>query len=168
MHSRLYKESWGFLFLTLLLVFGISNNEGAEKPQIKRLTLSELKEKVREAQGKVILIDFWATTSPASRHSMPFLNKLYESYGDNGLVVIGVAIEGVGEEVIRPFVEMLGVKYPVFIGGDDLVEAYDIQYIPVTYLLDRSGKIGLKELGFTKETSERIRRKVEELIKADK
>jgi thiol-disulfide isomerase/thioredoxin len=154
-----------FFLLILFLLSCFVNEAGTQEPPIKKITLSELRDLLGGARGKVIIMDFWATTSRASRQAMPFLGKLHEDYKDKGLVVIGVTVEGVGEEVIRPFVKMLGVKYPIFFGGDDIIEAYDIQYVPITYLLDREGKVGLKEPGFNKDTPERLRRKVEELIK---
>ena len=152
--------------LTILIEHCSTDKVEAQEPYVRKLTLSELRDIIREARGKVVLIDFWSTTSPVSRHAMPFLDKLYESYKDKGFVVLGITVESVGEGVIKSFVKMLGIKYPLFIGGNDIVEAYDIQYIPVTFLLDREGKIGLKEIGFTKDTPEKLRRKVEELIKA--
>ncbi len=153
-----------FLLVLFLVPCFLAEARGQE-PQIKKITLSELRDKVKEARGRVVIIDFWATTSPVSRHAMPFFDKLYESYKDKGLVVMGVSVEGVSEEVVGPFVKMLDVRYPIFIGSSDIVEAYDVQYIPVTYLLDRENRIVLKEIGFTKDSPDRLRRKVEELIK---
>ncbi|HHT9119749.1 MAG TPA: TlpA disulfide reductase family protein [Candidatus Hypogeohydataceae bacterium YC41] len=166
MWAKLCKNGLIFFLLAFFVIpFSLKKVEGQE-PEVRKLTLSELREMIREAKGKVVLIDFWATTSPASRHAMPFFDTLYASYKDKGLVVLGITVEGVGEEVVKPFVKMMGVKYPIFIGGDDIIEAYDIQYVPVTYLLDKEGKIGLKELGFTKETPNKLKKRVEELIKA--
>jgi thiol-disulfide isomerase/thioredoxin len=166
MWTRSFKIGLALLLLSIFIKYCPLARAEAQEANVKRLTLSELRAKVAEARGKVVLIDFWSSTSPVSRQAMPFLNSLHEGYKDSGLVVMGITVEGVGEEVIKPFVKVLGIKYPIFIGGNDLVEAYDIQYLPVTYLLDREGKVGLKEIGFTKDTPKRLKQKVEELLKA--
>ena len=117
-------------------------------------------------KGKVVLLDFWATYCLPCKDEIPFLNELYKTYRDKGLEVIGVSIEGVGEEVIRPFAEMMRISYSIFLGGDDIIEAYDIQYIPLTYILGKDGRVRMKEIGFKKEVSiPKFKRQVEELLK---
>lgn len=166
MWAKFFNVSLAFPLLVIFIEHFPLKKVEAQEPPIKKLTVSELRDTLMKARGKIVLIDFWAATSMVSRQAMPFLEKLHEDYKNKGLVVMGIMVEGVREEVVKPLVKMLGVKYPIFIGGDDVIESYDIQYVPVTYLLDREGRIAMKELGFTKETPEKLRQKVEELIKA--
>ena len=153
-------------FLLALILSGPIVYAQETKLSVKKITLEGLREKILENKGKVLILDFWATYCLPCKDEIPFLNELYKTYRDKGLEVIGVSIEGVGEEVIRPFAEMMRISYSIFLGGDDIIEAYDIQYIPLTYILGKDGRVRMKEIGFKKEVSiPKFKRQVEELLK---
>ncbi|MCP4363755.1 MAG: TlpA family protein disulfide reductase [Planctomycetes bacterium] len=137
---------------------------GGKKTEVKRLSVSEVKGVIRENKGKVVVLNFWSTLLSDSKQERAFLNTLYNAYDKSAFEIISVNVEGVEPEVIAPFVEMVGARYPVFVGGDDVVEAYDIQFIPITFVLGRNGKVKLKEPGFTEKTKQSVKRTVEGLL----
>lgn len=153
-------------FLVVCLLWGTAPAEEKEA-RVKRITLAGLRETIKDNRGKILIIDFWATYCIPCREAMPFLDGLYKAYRDKGLEVIGISVEGEGEEVIGPFVEMLNLTYPIFIGGDDIIEAYDIQYVPVTYILGKDSKVRMKEIGFDRQSPSKLKSKVEELLRGD-
>lgn len=157
------------LFIPFLLALILSSptvDAQEKKLSVKKITLEGLREKILENKGKVLILYFWDTLSTPCKDEIPFLNELYQTYRNKGLEIIGISVEGVGEEVIRPFAEMMGIDYPIFLGGDDIIEVYDIQYIPLTYILGKDGRVRIKEAGFRKDTStSKFKSQIDELLK---
>ena len=155
------------MLMTLLLALFSSlpaARADGKKTEVKRLSVVEVKAIVRENKGKVLLLNFWSTLFEDSKREIAFLNALYNAYDRNTFEIISINVEGVDPDVISPFVEMLEVRYPVFLGSDDIVEAYDIQFIPVTFILGKDGRVKLKEPGFTEETKQSVKRTINGLL----
>lgn len=100
-------------------------------------------------KGKTIFLNFWATWCPPCRAELPDIQKLYETYdteGDDGVIILGVAAPDYGnekdEEGIKNFLEENGYTYPVLIDTNaDLFEAYGIYSFPTTFMIDRDGYV---------------------------
>jgi len=126
-----------------------------------RFTLLNLKgEKVDSAQfqGKIILLNFWATWCPPCRQEIPYLNELYKLYKKDGLEVIGIALDRGGPEAVQKFVEKMKVEYINLMADEAVVEAFSnipgmgpIQGIPITFIIDRKGQICRRFLGLTEK-----------------
>ena len=100
-------------------------------------------------RGKVLILDFWATWCVPCRVEIPHFVELQKQYGDKGLTVIGVSLDQQGPEVVKKFVERLGVNYPVVIGNEKVVDAYGgIEAIPTTFVIDRQGRIVSRHMGY--------------------
>lgn len=100
-------------------------------------------------QGKTVFLNFWATWCPPCRNEMPDIQKLYETYdqeGDDALVVLGVAAPGQGgeksAEEIAAFLEENGYTYPVVMDeSGTLFYQYGITSFPTTFMIDREGNV---------------------------
>jgi peroxiredoxin len=96
-----------------------------------------------EWDGKVLLVNFWATWCPPCREEIPGFIKLQSQYGAKGLQIIGVAVDD--RDAVRKFVHEHGMNYPVLVGDEDgtLSREYgnDIGALPYTILIDRHGRI---------------------------
>lgn len=153
-------------FLLALILSSPTVNAQEKKLSVREITLEGLREKILENKGKVLILYFWDTLAAPCKEEIPFLNELYQTYKDKGLEIIGISVEGVGEEVVRPFAEMMGINHPIFLGGDDIIEAYDVQYIPLTYIVGKDGRVSMKEIGFRKDTTaSKFKRLIEELLR---
>ena len=97
-------------------------------------------------RGKLLLVDFWATWCAPCKREMPGYEGLYRRYRSRGLRVVGIALDADPKAVAR-FAKKLGVTYPVVVNGMD-VARYGVQGIPTTILVDRSGFIRKKVVGF--------------------
>ncbi|MHC4303590.1 MAG: TlpA family protein disulfide reductase [Planctomycetota bacterium] len=98
-------------------------------------------------EGKVVVLDFWATWCPPCRQASPSVQKLYERFADNDdVVVMAIHFDGEGD----PAAYMAKHKYtfPVVADGSDVVRAYGIMRIPTILVIDRSGTIVYKQVGF--------------------
>lgn len=100
-------------------------------------------------EGKVVLLDFWATWCPPCRKEIPGFIELQERYGDAGLVVVGVSLDEGGPTVVAPFVSNEGINYPVVMGDPTIVEAFGgVESIPTTFVIDRDGQIVGRHVGY--------------------
>jgi thiol-disulfide isomerase/thioredoxin len=100
---------------------------------------------VKELEGKVLLIDFWATWCGPCRRSIPHLKEWSDKYGKQGLVVLGITREGA--EVVKPFLKKNGMNYPIAQQDGGLAASYGITGIPQFYIIDRNGKIRHAQTG---------------------
>lgn len=107
--------------------------------------------------GQVIVLDFWATWCAPCRIEIPNFVELYDQYGPEGLIVIGISVDEPGTD-LKPFAEELAMDYPVLIGAerDDVINAYGppVGY-PTSFVIGRDGKVCTSHTGFaTKEQFE--------------
>jgi len=107
-------------------------------PEGNELRLSSLK-------GKVVLIDFWASWCGPCRKENPNVVRLYNKYKSKGFTVFSVSLDEDGAKW-KQAIESDGLVWPNHVSdllgwNTPLVQAYGIQGIPHTVLLDRSGNI---------------------------
>ena len=101
---------------------------------------------MRELRGKVVLIDFWTYSCINCLRTFPHLKAWNRTYRKRGLVIVGVhtpefAFEYVPGNV-RSAVRRLDLKYPVAIDNEyETWNAYQNQYWPAKYLIDRNGHL---------------------------
>ena len=113
------------------------------KRQTIDFTLPDLQGKswrLRDLQGKVVLVNFWATWCPPCRKEMPDLDSLYNKYKDQGFVVLAISDEETTK--VSPFIAEHKISYPVLLDpGDKVINDFVVQGIPKTFVYDRSGKM---------------------------
>jgi thiol-disulfide isomerase/thioredoxin len=99
-------------------------------------------------KGKVVVLDFWATWCGPCRSEIPGYVMLQEKYQDKGLVIIGVSLDQDGPEVVKKFIGDFRVNYPIVLADEKIVHAYgDVEYLPTTFIIDRTGKIREEKIG---------------------
>lgn len=101
-------------------------------------------------QGKVVLIDFWATWCQPCKKEMPGYQKLLDRYGPEGFAVIGFKFD-VMRDTENPvqFARKMGVKYPLAAASEEIKQKFGgILGLPTTMLYDRQGILRKKVIGF--------------------
>jgi peroxiredoxin len=112
------------------------------QPSGQPLTLSSYR-------GKVVLLDFWATWCYPCREEIPHFVEFQQKYGDRGLQVIGVSMDD-SPEPVPAFYQQFHMNYPVVMGNAKIGESYGgLLGLPITFLLDRDGRITAKHIGAT-------------------
>lgn len=106
-------------------------------------------------KGKVILLDFWATWCGPCKVEIPWFIEFQNTYGKNGLQVIGVSVDDTLAK-LQPYVANMKMNYPVLQGldHDDIQDAYGpLLGIPVTVIISRDGKICSKHAGLNSKSA---------------
>ena len=103
--------------------------------------------KLSDFQGKVVILDFWATWCKPCRMEIPGFIELYKAYKDSGFVMVGVALDR--PQKVARFYEANKMNYPVVIGNNSIAKAYGgIMGIPTTFVIDKNGRIYRKYVGY--------------------
>ncbi len=98
-------------------------------------------------EGKVVLLNFWATWCPPCIQEMPSLNRTYERFRENGLVVLGVSVDEDADEYSR-FLQDAAVTFPTVRDPDRRVSTrYGTMKYPESYLISRRGRVLRKYIG---------------------
>jgi peroxiredoxin len=111
-------------------------------------TLTDLTGKswtLKQLNGKVVVLNFWATWCPPCRKEMPDLEALYQQFKDQGLVILAISDEDMGK--VKPFVAQEKVTYPILLDpGRKVNELFQINGIPKTFVYDRNGKLAAQSI----------------------
>lgn len=109
--------------------------------------------RLSDQSGKIVILDFWATWCPPCEEAVPHLNELQETYGSQGLQIVGISLDRRGARVVKPFAKRHKIKYKVLVGDyDKVVEDYGgIIGIPTMFIIDRNGNIVAKYIGFVEK-----------------
>jgi thiol-disulfide isomerase/thioredoxin len=112
--------------------------------------------KSSDFDGRVVILDFWATWCAPCKAEIPGFIELQREYGNRGLVVVGVSLDEEGPAKVRQFMTHFGMNYPVVLGDAELMKDFGGTAIPTTVIIDRSGNIVARHVGFVpKETFEK-------------
>lgn len=136
---------------------------GSHRPEFSLPDLEGVQHKLSKWDGKVLVVNFWATWCPPCRKETPAFVELQEKYGAQGLQFIGVAIDE--KDNVEDFADTYGVNYPMLLGNLDAInisKQYGNRFgtLPYTVIVDRKGKINFIQRG------ELLKTTAEEKIKA--
>ena len=130
---------------------GLSDTDG------NRITIASLR-------GKVVIVDFWASWCEPCREAMPVLDRLYQRYRSQGLVVVGVGLDREDANA-RRFLRRTAVSFPVVLDGRHAVAGrYEPPRMPTSYLIDRNGMVRHVHEGFRASDASSLEREVRGLL----
>lgn len=121
-----------------------SVGEGADPaPDFRLETIEGEVFHLKAHRGEVVVLNFWGTWCGPCRQEIPHLVSLQRTFGEEGLQVVGVALErGAGVERVRKFAKQRNINYPVGLGDGTIVRKYGgVRGVPTTIVIDAEGQI---------------------------
>jgi thiol-disulfide isomerase/thioredoxin len=98
-------------------------------------------------QGKVVLLNFWATWCPPCREEIPILVDLARKYKDS-LLIVGISLDDASANEVRQFTKAFHVNYPIVMWSRELVAEYGgVPALPTTFLINKDGRVVQKHEG---------------------
>jgi cytochrome c biogenesis protein CcmG, thiol:disulfide interchange protein DsbE len=148
--------------LSLLFIAGCPLKKSTIAQAIPQTEVQNInKEKVSLlsiTQGKVAVVDLWATWCEPCKETLPKLERLANAYGPAGLLVLGV---DVGEEdfaAVQAFALKIPVTYPLYFDPSfAFVDSLGSTKVPTLLVLDRSGRIVHRSSSLDEQTLQIIR-----------
>lgn len=120
----------------------------------------------RKLEGKVTLINFFATWCGPCNAEMPHLEKdIYQKFKEESFAVISIGREHTKEE-LDAFRKKKELSFPMAPDPErDIYKKFATMYIPRNYLIDKSGRIAYQNKGFDEKELDRLTNKIQALLK---
>ena len=129
-------------FLGLFVAVASVLGQEGKAPQFKLADVNGRTVRLSNYQGKVVLINFWATWCPPCRAEMPELVRLQRVHAKEGLQIIGITYPPEQRDRVRRFARSLKVNYPIILGTRELKARFSSdETLPLTVVIDRDGKV---------------------------
>lgn len=158
---RLFVRSGILALLLLALAFAVYSSVFKEKgPEVGKaapnFSLKQFDDdtfkKLSDYRGKAVVLNFWGSWCVPCKTEMPALERQYQRFKDKGLVIVGINI-GESPIVVEPFVQSVGVTFPIWLDSERIVtQLYRISPIPHTFFIDKDGIIRDTYIGEMTET----------------
>lgn len=117
---------------------------GIKRPGFTLTDIKGQQRSVDEWDGKVLIINFWASWCSPCRKEIPVFNNLQQEYGPDGVQFVGIAIDN--QKAVTQFIQSTPMHYPAIIGNTGAV-TLSMAYgnitgtLPYTVFIDRQGRI---------------------------
>lgn len=130
--------------------------KGDRKPvgQIKGKTLQGKKFDIADYRGKVVVINVWGSWCPPCRAEAPYLNKVAKATKGEGVEFVGINTRDGSESLAEAFESDFNISYPSLYDPTGKIimagfpkDTVNLQGLPVTIALDKSGKIASRFFG---------------------
>ncbi|MBI2675152.1 MAG: DUF3179 domain-containing protein [Candidatus Aenigmarchaeota archaeon] len=134
---------------------------GKTAPDFQLETIDGKKVHLKDFRGRAVILNFWASWCPPCRVEMPEFQQAFDKNKDK-LVVVGVNLQEARENA-QAFVDKNRITFPILLDPKaEVKDLYGVFTQPVTYFIDKEGKIVDKKFG--QLTGEEIDEKIGRLI----
>lgn len=114
---------------------------GSKAPNFVLTDMNGNQHKLSDYKGKGVFLNFWGTWCKPCEYEMPYMEKQYQVYKDQGVQILAVNV-GESKYAVNHFVSKHHLSFPVMIDkGEEVGSAYHVDPLPVTFLIDKDGKI---------------------------
>ncbi len=121
-----------------------------DKAPAPEFVLSDLDGRIHrlsDYQGKVIIINFWATWCPPCREEMPSMQRAWEQLREEGIEMLAINV-GEDEDAVFQFTANYPVEFPLLLDQDSSVTgAWPVRGLPTTFVVDPGGRLVYRAIG---------------------
>ena len=118
-------------------------------------------------QGRVVVLDFWASWCVPCRRSFPWMNAMHEKYADKGLVIIAVNVDkkiAAANEFLEAYPADFRIAYDP---EAKLAREHGVEAMPTTYIIGRDGEITSRHVGFKVKRQEEYEAAIEAALQPE-
>ena len=135
---------------------------GSQRPEFSAMDSEGQLRNIKEWDGKLIFLNFWATWCPPCLKEIPDFIELQKAYGNQDFQIIGIALDD--EAAVVKYANETGINYPTMVvetEGIALAKRYgnDMGALPYTAIINRNGEIS------NTITGELSKKRAKELLK---
>lgn len=118
-------------------------------PEVRFATLSGGSFTTSDLRGKVVLVNFWATSCVVCVEEMPKMVETYKKFAPRGYEMVAVAMSYDHPNQVAQFANSRGLPFKVALDTDGAIAKGfgDVRVTPTTFLLDRKGRVVKRYLG---------------------
>lgn len=140
--------------------------QGFLAPDFELKTTTGETVKLSDLRGQAVLVNLWATWCPPCRAEMKSIEKVYNEYKDQGLVVLAVDMTYQDDPLaVMPFVNEQGLTFPILLDETGKMgKDYQLRSLPSSFFIDRDGMINEVVIGGPMAEA-LLRTRVEEILK---
>lgn len=155
------------LILLLLFIFTSAGLSQEKAPDFIGKTLNGKEIKLSDYQGKVVLVDFWASWCPPCREEMPELIKFYKSHNDKDFELIAVNIDEKNSNMEQFLGKLFPEpQFPIIVDDHQQIPPlFNIEAMPTTIFIDKKGDIRFRHDGFRLEYITDFNNELSQLLK---
>ena len=141
---------------------------GSPVPAYRATTLDGDSISLAALEGKVVLLNVWATWCHPCRDEVPFLQDVHERYAARGLELVGVSVDAAGEDAaIRDFARHYGMTYPIWRDpGERVSTTFLVIGVPASFVVGRDGTLLWRKTGPVSESDTAFVRILEDALAA--
>lgn len=154
------------MYLLNIVSFGVNASEvGEPAPQFTLPSLhGNQSVSLKQMEGKVIYLDFWASWCAPCRTSFPLLNKLHEKYKSQGFEVVAVNLDE-DKAKAEEFLKEIPVEFTILSDASgEWSDKFVVESMPTSFIIDKKGIIQNIHKGFVSDDIEELEAKIIKLI----
>ncbi|CAK6475638.1 thiol-disulfide oxidoreductase ResA [Peribacillus castrilensis] len=148
---RLISRTIILLLLGAALVFALYTNftkdkneslrKGSDAPNFVLTDMEGKEHKLSDYKGKGVFLNFWGTYCKPCEYEMPYMENQYKNFKDQGVEILAVNV-GESDYAVNNFITKHDLTFPVMIDkGREVENAYRVDILPVSFLVDKEGKV---------------------------
>ncbi|MEM7585387.1 MAG: TlpA disulfide reductase family protein [Acidobacteriota bacterium] len=124
-------------------------------PDFELLGLDGERHRLSAFRGRILLLNFWATWCLSCRDELPALERLHQTFADQGVAIVGIATDREGRPLVEPYVQEMGLSFPILLDPQEVSASLfgGLTGYPSTFVLDTEGLIYSSYLGAQEEAT---------------
>ncbi|MFC4210658.1 TlpA family protein disulfide reductase [Pedobacter lithocola] len=137
--------------------------EGSKFNGFKTSDMNGNRYDLKNAAGKVIVLNFWFINCPPCKAEIPELNNLVDNYKSNSdIIFLAIALDDKYE--LQDFLKQTPYNYNIVNSGRYIAERFGVKSYPTHVVVDKTGTIKFSTLGLAPNTIAWIKKSIDESL----